>query len=73
MKAEKSGLACMRDYIASYRVSDIIMRQLLLWVHHDNNGIFTCNDIQLKFSHFLHKNTYVEALICCFDLHLNTL
>ena len=46
------------DYIKSSlwtldnRVSDGIMRQLLLWVHHDNNGIFTHNDIQLKFSHF---------------------
>ena len=36
------------------RVSDGtgIMKQLLLWVDHDNNGIFTRNDIQLKFSHF---------------------
>ena len=42
-----------------HRVSDDtgIMKQLLLWVDHDNNGIFTHNDIQLKFSHFVHKNT----------------
>ena len=32
------------------RVSNGIMRQLLLWVHHDNNGIFIRNDIQLNFS-----------------------
>jgi len=41
------------------RVSDGIMRQLLLWVHHNNNSIIllTYNDIQLKFTIFLHKNT----------------
>ena len=39
-------------------------------VHHDNNSIFTHNDVQLKFSHSSSQK-YFRELICCFDLDLS--